>query len=86
MAALIPTVIDGQQLPPAAAIEHFKTTQQHLGIFSSPEEADAFGIELGAGAGGAGPGGGGLPPMPMLDTGAKAPPYPPRHMLEGPMG
>ncbi len=43
---LIPTVVDGKRLTNAEAIEHFKKTGEHFGIFSRPEDADAFAVDL----------------------------------------
>lgn len=39
---LVPTVIGGQQLSPEQAIQRFKQTGQHLGIFANPASANAF--------------------------------------------
>lgn len=39
---LIPTIIDGQELPVEQAIEYYKKTGNHLGIFSSEEEANRY--------------------------------------------
>lgn len=44
--ALIPTVIEGIQHSNKEAIEHFKKTREHMGIFSSQEAADAFDEKL----------------------------------------
>lgn len=43
---LIPTVINGKKLTPRQAIEHFRKTGEHLGIFDTPEHADAYAIKL----------------------------------------
>lgn len=43
---LIPTIINGQKVSNEQAIEHFKKTGEHLGIFDSPENADAYGNAL----------------------------------------
>ncbi|MEI6282425.1 MAG: hypothetical protein WCP82_06885 [Alphaproteobacteria bacterium] len=43
---LIPTVVDGKRLTNEQAIEHFKKTGQHFGIFATPEDADAFAVDL----------------------------------------
>ncbi len=39
---LIPTVVDGKRLSKADAIAHYKATGQHLGIFASADDADAY--------------------------------------------
>ena len=39
---LIPTVINGQKLSDPDAIDHFKKTGEHLGIFDTPENANAY--------------------------------------------
>ncbi len=43
---LIPTVVDGKRLSNAEAIEHYKKTGQHFGIFATPDDADAFAVNL----------------------------------------
>lgn len=35
----IPTVVDGTVLDPKQAIEHFKKTKQHLGVYKTQEDA-----------------------------------------------
>lgn len=39
---LIPTVVNGVQLTPDQAIDHFNRTGQHLGMFSTPTAADRY--------------------------------------------
>lgn len=39
---LIPQVVNGQLLTKREAIAHFNKTGQHLGVFASPEAADAY--------------------------------------------
>lgn len=39
---LIPTVIDGRKVSDPEAIDHFKKTGEHLGIFESPDAATAY--------------------------------------------
>jgi len=39
---LIPTVINGQRLSDEDAIAHYRQTGEHLGIFDTPENADAY--------------------------------------------
>lgn len=43
---LIPTVIDGHRLTKEQAIQHYHETGEHLGIFSSAEDADAYAEDL----------------------------------------
>lgn len=43
---LIPTVIDGKVVPDSTAIRMFKQTGKHLGIFNTPDEANAFAEDL----------------------------------------
>lgn len=43
---LIPTVVDGVRLSKEDAIAHYHKTGEHLGIFSSAEDADAFADDL----------------------------------------
>jgi hypothetical protein len=43
---LIPTVIDGKVVSDKEAIEHYKKTGEHLGIFKSAKDADAFAQRL----------------------------------------
>ena len=43
---LIPTVIDGKRLSKEDAINSYRKTGEHLGKFSSPEEADAYAVNL----------------------------------------
>lgn len=46
-AVLIPTVIDGRGVvPDDAAMQHYRDTGQHLGIFGSIEDADRYGQSL----------------------------------------
>lgn len=42
LAVLIPTRVDGKDVSDEEAISHYQTTGQHLGKFSSVQEADAF--------------------------------------------
>jgi len=39
---LIPQVVNGQKLTPQQAIEHYHKTGEHLGVFDTPEHADAY--------------------------------------------
>jgi hypothetical protein len=39
---LLPTVVNGQFLTDKQAVDRYKATGQHLGIFDTPEHADAF--------------------------------------------
>jgi hypothetical protein len=39
---LVPTVIDGRVVSDQEARHHYYQTGEHLGIFESPEEADAY--------------------------------------------
>ncbi len=39
---LIPTVINGKSFTPEQAINEFRRTGQHLGIFDTPENAEAY--------------------------------------------
>lgn len=39
---LIPTIINGFQFSNEDAIQHYQNTGEHLGVFRSPGEADAF--------------------------------------------
>lgn len=100
--AVIPASMGGKPMAPEEAMARFEATGEHFGIFGDPATADAFGqmLKMKSQAGGMGGAPPGIPPEllaalmaggagggpPMLDSGAKAPPYPPRHMLEGPMG
>lgn len=43
---LIPTVVDGVRLPKQDAIKHFNKTGEHLGVFDTPEHADAYAQSL----------------------------------------
>jgi len=43
---LIPTVIDGVRLSNPDAIAHYRKTGEHLGIFDTPEHADAYASAL----------------------------------------
>lgn len=43
---LIPTVVNGKQLSNQQAIDNYRKTGQHLGIFDTPEHADAFATAL----------------------------------------
>lgn len=39
---LVPRVVNGQMLSEDAAWQHYKDTREHLGIFDTPENADAY--------------------------------------------
>ena len=39
---LIPTVVNGKRLTVEQAIKHFEKTGEHLGIFDTPDNADAY--------------------------------------------
>lgn len=43
---LIPTVVDGVRLSEKDAIAHYKKTGEHLGIFDTPDHADAYATDL----------------------------------------
>ncbi len=43
---LLPTVIDGKRLTDEQAIQHFLATGEHLGVFDTPENADAYAEHL----------------------------------------
>jgi hypothetical protein len=43
---LLPLVVDGQVVSEDEAIKHFQDTGEHLGIFDSPEAADAYAAKL----------------------------------------
>lgn len=44
---LIPTVIEGRGVVPMdQAIQHYRQTGQHLGVFDTPENADAYAQSL----------------------------------------
>lgn len=43
---LIPTVVNGKALTPQQAIEHYRATGGHLGVFDTPKNADAYSIAL----------------------------------------
>jgi hypothetical protein len=43
---LIPTAADGRIMTPDEAIAYYDQTGQHLGIFDTPENAEAFGKNL----------------------------------------
>lgn len=43
---LIPTVVNGKVVSEEEAIKHYHETGEHLGKFSTPEEADAYAQEL----------------------------------------
>lgn len=44
--ALIPRIVKGQVLSPEQAIEFFKETKQHMGIFGSQEAADQYDMQM----------------------------------------
>lgn len=39
---LIPTIINGQRVGEAEAVEHYRKTGEHLGIFETPDAANAY--------------------------------------------
>lgn len=43
---LIPTVVNGRVVSNTQAIRHFLSTGEHLGIFETPSDADAFAARL----------------------------------------
>lgn len=43
---LIPTVVNGERLTNEQAIEHFRQTGEHLGVFDTAEHADAYATAL----------------------------------------
>lgn len=43
---LIPTVVDGVRLSEGDAIEHYRQTGQHLGVFSSVPAAEDYSLRL----------------------------------------
>jgi len=43
---LVPTAADGRIMTPDEAISYYEQTGQHLGIFDTPENAEAFGQTL----------------------------------------
>lgn len=43
---LIPRVYDGQDHTEAQAVAHYRATGQHLGVFDTPEDADAYAVKL----------------------------------------
>jgi hypothetical protein len=43
---LIPTVVNGERLTKDQAIKHYRGTGEHLGVFSSAEDADAYAEDL----------------------------------------
>lgn len=43
---LIPTVVDGKRLTKEQAVAHYQKTGEHLGIFDTPEHADAYAVQL----------------------------------------
>lgn len=43
---IIPTVVDGKKLTEKEAIEHFRQTGEHLGIFRTPQEAEGYAQRL----------------------------------------
>jgi len=43
---LLPTVVDGKRLSQDEAVENFKSTRNHLGIFQSLQDADLYDEEL----------------------------------------
>lgn len=45
---LIPTVHDGKELTPEQAVNRYRVTGEHLGIFDTPDNATAYGKKLSA--------------------------------------
>jgi len=43
---LLPTVVGGQHMTDQEAVNRFRQTGQHLGMFKTPEEADAYAQQL----------------------------------------
>lgn len=43
---LIPTVVGGRVVSNQDAIRHYQQTGEHLGIFRTPQDADAFAVQL----------------------------------------
>lgn len=43
---LLPTVVNGEVLSVDKAVEHFLYTGEHLGMFSTVEEAEAYAVAL----------------------------------------
>lgn len=43
---LLPRVVNGQVLTEQQAIEHFKKTGEHLGVFATPDYANAYARQL----------------------------------------
>ena len=56
---LIPTVIDGKRLSAAQAVQHYRATGEHLGIFDNPANADTYATQLHNDQAARGPGGSG---------------------------
>lgn len=43
---LIPQVVNGKVVSRKEAVQHYKQTGEHLGIFKTPEDADAYAVRL----------------------------------------
>lgn len=43
---LIPTVVDGVRLSEKEAIEHYKKTKEHFGVFATPQDANTYASQL----------------------------------------
>jgi hypothetical protein len=39
---LIPKIVNGKELTQQQAIDHYRRTGEHMGIFDTPEHADAY--------------------------------------------
>jgi len=43
---LLPSVVNGVRLSTDDAVKHYKKTGEHLGVFSTPQDADAYAQKL----------------------------------------